>query len=41
MALTFIFSLNEDVIQIINNENIELLGQNLIDVALEASQSIG
>ena len=41
VTLVFIFGINEDVIQINNNKNIELFSQKLIDVALEASQSVG
>ena len=40
MALAFIFGVNKDVIQINNDEDIEFLGQDLIDVALEAGRSI-
>ena len=41
MALAAIFGVNEDVIQVNNDKNIELFGQDLIDIALEAGRSVG
>ena len=41
MTLAFIFGVNKYIIQVNNNKNIEFLGQNLIDIALEAGQSVG
>ena len=41
MALAFILSVNQDVIQVDNDQNIEFFGQNLVDVALEAGRSVG
>ena len=41
VALAFILSVNQDVIQVDNNENIEFFGQNLVDVALEAGRGVG
>ena len=41
VALAFIFSVNQDVIQADNNKNIEFFGQNLIDVALEVALEAG
>ena len=40
MTLTFIFGVNKDIIKVNNDKDIEFLGQNLIDVALEASRSV-
>ena len=41
MTLTLILSVDEDVIQIHNDEDIELFCQDLVDIALEAGRSIG
>ena len=41
VTLTLIFSVDEDVIQIHDDKNIGLFCQNLIDIALEASRSVG
>ena len=41
VTLTLILSVDEDVIQIHNNKNIKLLCQDLVDIALEAGQSVG
>ena len=41
MTVVFIFGVNEDVIQVNNDKNIELLGQDLINIALEAGRSVG
>lgn len=40
MTLGQIFNIDKNVIQVDNNKNIKLLSQNLINIALEASQSI-
>ena len=40
VALGFIFSVNQNVIQVHNNKNIEFFGQNLVDIALEAGRSV-
>ena len=40
MTLALIFDIDEDIIQINNNKNIKLLGQDLIDITLEACWSI-
>ena len=36
MAISIIISINGDVVQIHNNENVKLFGKDLIDVFLEA-----
>ena len=41
VTLTLILSVDEDVIQIHDNEDIELLCQDLVDIALEAGRSVG
>ena len=41
MTLAFIFSVNKDIIQVNNDKNNKLLGQNHIDVALEVGQNDG
>ena len=41
ITLAFIFSVNKDVIQVNDDKNIELLGRDLINIALEAGRSIG
>ena len=41
MFLAFIFRVNQRVIQVDNDKNIEFFGKNIIDVALEADQSVG
>lgn len=40
MLLALVFDINEDIIQVYNNKNFEFLSQNLIDIAMEAVQSI-
>lgn len=40
MTLTWIFSINEDIIQINNDENIELLGQDLINITWKLAKTI-
>ena len=41
VTLTLILSVDEDIIQIHNDKNIELLCQDLVDIALEAGWSVG
>ena len=41
VTLSLIFSIDKDVIQIYNDKNIKLFCQDLIDITLEASRSIG
>ena len=40
MILAYGLSINKNMIQKNNNKNIEFLGHNLIDITLEACQSI-
>ena len=40
VTLTLILSVDEDVIQIHDDENIELFYQDLVDIALEAGRSV-
>ena len=39
-TLTLIFGIYKDVIQIYNDKNIELFGQNLVNIGTEAGRSI-
>ena len=41
VTLARILGIDKDVIQINDDENVKLLGQDLIDITLEARQSIG
>ena len=41
MALARILGIDEDVILINDDEDVKLLGQDLIDITLEARRSIG
>ena len=41
MALTQIFNIDKNVILINNDKDVKLFGQDLIDITLEARQSIG
>ena len=41
MAFTFIFGIDEDIIQIHNDRDIEFFRENLIYIALECCQSVG
>ena len=40
MDLALIFDINQDVIQINNDENMKLLGHNLIDIFLKAGRCV-
>lgn len=40
MILVRIFSINKDIIQIYDNKNVKLFGQNLIDIILKSDQGI-
>lgn len=40
MTLAWIFSIDEDVIQVDDDKNVKLLGQDLIDVASKANRYI-
>ncbi len=41
LKLTGVFGIDQNVVQMYNNKHVELLGKDLIDVALEAGRSIG
>ena len=41
MSLAWVFGIDEDVIKVKNDKNIEFLGQDLVNIALEAGQCIG
>ena len=41
MTLALILSVDEDIIQTYNNKDIKLFYQDLIDIILEASRSVG
>ena len=41
MTFSFVFSINENIIQIYNNKDIKLFHEDLIDIALEGCRSIG
>ena len=40
VSLAGIFSIDQDVVQVYNDKDIELLGQDLIDVTLKDSRSV-
>ena len=40
IALAWIFDIDKNVIQINNNKDVQFFNQNLIDITLEARQSI-
>ena len=41
MSLAWVLSVDEDVIEVNNDKNIEFLGQDHVNVALEACQGVG
>ena len=41
VVFAFVFSVDQDIIQIHNNEDIKLFRKNFIDIALEYCQNIG
>ena len=41
MGLAWVLDINKDIIEINNDKYVELLGQNFIDVILEAGQYVG
>ena len=41
VTLTLILSIDEDVIQIYNDKDIKYFYQDLVDIVLEASRSVG
>ena len=41
VSLAWVFVVDEDVIEVNNDEDIEFLGQNFINIALEASRCVG
>ena len=41
MSLALVFSVDENVIEVKNYKNIEFLGQDLVNIALEASRYVG
>ena len=41
MSLAFVLSVDEDVIEVNNDKNIDFLGQNLVNIALEAGRCVG
>ena len=40
MILVYVFSVNQDIIKVYNNENIQFFCWNFVDVVLEAGRSI-
>ena len=40
MSLAWVFSINEDIIEINNNKNVSLFGKDLVNVILKAGQYI-
>ena len=40
VSLTWVFVVDEDIIEINNDKNIEFLGQDLVNIALEADQCV-
>ena len=41
MSLAWIFGVDEDIIEINNDKNIKFLGQDLVNIALEADRYVG
>ena len=41
MTLTWILGVNQDAVQVDDDKDVKLLGQDFIDVALEGGKSIG
>ena len=41
MSLAFVLYINDDVVQVNNDKDIQLCGQDFIDITLEASRYIG
>ncbi len=41
VLLSFAFSIDEDVIEVYYHENVELLCQDLVDIALKRSRCVG
>ena len=41
VSLAWVFDIDEDVIKVNNDENIKFLGQDLVNVALEAGRGVG
>ena len=41
VALTWVLSINEDIIQVYDDKDIETFGQDLIDITLKTCQCIG
>ena len=41
VSLVWVLGVDEDVIEVNNDEDIELLGQDLVNVALEAGRGVG
>ena len=41
MSLVWVLSIDEDVIEVNNDKNIEFLGQNLVNIALETGRCAG
>ena len=41
VSLAWVFGIDEDVIEVNNDKNIEFLGQDLINISLEADRCVG
>ena len=41
MSLAWVFGIDEDVIEVNNDKDIEFLGQDLVNVALETGRGVG
>ena len=41
VSLALVLGVDEDVIEVNNDENIEFLGQDLVNIALEAGRCVG
>ena len=41
VSFAWVLNIDEDVIKVNNDKNIEFLGQDLVNIALEAGQCIG
>ena len=40
MSLTYIFYVDQDVIQVTNHKNVKFFGQDLMDITLEAGEYV-
>ena len=41
MSLAWVFDVDEDIIKVNNDKDIEFLGQDLVNIALEAGRCVG